>query len=178
MQNLNALLTFVRSILPQAKTVGLPYSTSDSNDTALIGMMRKEAEKLGMSVIAVPVDQIRDIPVRMQELKGKADLIYVGASGLQSALPVIAGEAGKMNIPVFNIEEQSVRDGLALASFGVNYESVGKNAGKLIAKLLEGVSVKDLPPIFPKIEDHRCFVNKKSAEKFGIKIPENATVVE
>ncbi|MDR1235829.1 MAG: ABC transporter substrate-binding protein [Holosporaceae bacterium] len=178
MQNLNALLTFVRSILPQAKTIGLPYSTSDSNDTALIGMMRKEAEKFGMSVIAVPVDQIRDIPVRMQELKGKADFIYVGASGLQSALPVISGEAGKMNIPVFNIEEQSVRDGLALASFGVNYESVGKNAGKLIAKLLEGVSVKDLPPIFPKIEDHRCFVNKKSAEKFGIKIPENATVVE
>ncbi|MDR3151325.1 MAG: ABC transporter substrate-binding protein, partial [Holosporaceae bacterium] len=146
MQNLNALLAFAQSILPHAKTIGLPYATSDSNDTTLINMMRREAENLGMSVIAVPVDQVRDIPVRMQELKGKVDFIYVGASGLQSALPAIASEAEKMNIPVFNIEEQSVRDGLALASFGVNYESVGRNAGKLVAKLLSGVSVKDLPP--------------------------------
>jgi putative ABC transport system substrate-binding protein len=178
MQNLNALLTFIRSILPNAKTIGIPYATSDSNDTSLISMMRQEAEKLGMSVIAVPVDQIRDIPIRMQELKGKADFIYVGASGLQSALPTIAGEAMKMNIPMFNIEEQSVRDGLALASFGVNYESIGKNAGKLVAALLNGVNIQDLPPIFPKIEDHQCFVNKKLAKKFGIQIPKNATVVE
>ncbi|MDR1235830.1 MAG: hypothetical protein LBJ96_02375, partial [Holosporaceae bacterium] len=106
------------------------------------------------------------------------DFIYVGASGLHAAMPTIASEAAKMNIPVFDSEDQSVRDGLALASFGVNYESVGRNAGKLAAKLLNGVSVKDLPPIFPKAEDHRCFVNKKSAEKFGIEIPENATVVE
>jgi putative ABC transport system substrate-binding protein len=178
MQNLNALLTFVQTILPHAKTIGLPYATSDSNDTTLINMMRKEAKNLGMSVVAIPIDQVRDIPVRLQELKGKADFIYVGASGLQSALPAIASEAVKMNIPVFNIEEQSVRDGLALASFGVNYESVGRNTGKLVSELLKGVPVKDLAPIFPKTEDHRCYVNKKLAKKFGVRIPENTTIVE
>jgi putative ABC transport system substrate-binding protein len=178
MQNLSAFLGFVKSILPNATSVGMLYLTSDSNDNVLIDMMRKEADLLGMSVIAIPVDQIRDIPVRLQELRGKADLIYVGASGLQSALPVISGEAGKMGIPVFNMEEQSVRDGLAVASFGVNYEAVGKNAGKLIAALLKGTSVKDLSPVYPKIDDHMCFINKKLAEKFGIKIPKNAMVVE
>jgi putative ABC transport system substrate-binding protein len=131
-----------------------------------------------MSLVAIPVDQMRDIQIRIQELKGKADLIYVGASGLQSALAVISGEAAKMNIPVFNIEEQSVRDGLAMASFGVNYESVGRNTGKLVVKLLNGASVKDLAPIFPKIEDHKCYINKKLAKKFGVNIPKNATVVE
>jgi putative ABC transport system substrate-binding protein len=178
MQSLEALLRLIRSILPQAKTIGMLYATSDCNDTALINRMHRETKAIGMSLVAVPVDQMRDIPIRMQELKGNADLIYVGASGLQSALAVISGEAAKMSIPVFNIEEQSVRDGLALASFGVNYESVGRNAGKLVMKLLKGVPVKDLPPVFPKIEDHRCFINKKLAEKFQIKIPENATIVE
>ncbi|MDR1375562.1 MAG: ABC transporter substrate-binding protein [Holosporaceae bacterium] len=178
MQSLSALLKFVQSILPQAKTIGMLYATSDCNDVALLKMMRREADAVGMSLLAIPVDQIRDIPVRIQELNGKVDLIYVGASGLQSALAVISGEAAKMNIPVFNIEEQSVRDGLALASFGVNYESVGRNAGKLVVKLLKGSTVKDLPPLFPKIEDHKCFINKKLAEKFKIRIPENAVVVE
>ncbi|MDR2068074.1 MAG: ABC transporter substrate-binding protein [Holosporaceae bacterium] len=178
MQNLKGLLSLIRKMLPQAKTVGMLYATSDCNDTALINKMRSEAAAVGMDLIAIPVDQMRDIPIRIQELKGKADLIYVGASGLQSALAVISGEAAKMNIPVFNMEEQSVRDGLALATFGVNYESVGRNTGKLVAKLLKGAAVKDLPPIFPKMEDHSCFINKKLAKKFGIKIPENATVVE
>ncbi|MDR1362080.1 MAG: ABC transporter substrate-binding protein [Holosporaceae bacterium] len=178
MQNLSALLSLVQSMLPQAKTIGMLYATSDCNDAALLNMMRREAKAAGMSLIAIPVDQMRDIPVRIQELRGKADLIYVGASGLQSALAVISGEAAKMDIPVFNMEEQSVREGQALACFGVNYDSVGRNAGKLVAKLLTGSAPGDLAPLFPGIEDHRCFINGKLAKKFAIKIPENATVVE
>ncbi|MDR2780923.1 MAG: ABC transporter substrate-binding protein [Holosporaceae bacterium] len=178
MQSLKALLSLVQSVLPHAKAVGMLYTTSDCNDAALINMMRREAEAAGMSLVAIPVDQMRDIPVRIQELNGKVDLIYVGASSLQSALAVISGEASKMNIPVFNIEEQSVRDGLALASFGVNYESVGKNAGKLITRLLKGDAVMDVTPIYPKLDDHKCYINKKLAKKFGIQIPENATIVE
>jgi putative ABC transport system substrate-binding protein len=177
--DLEAFLNFAKSVLPKAKTVGLLYSTSESNDAALVKMMKDAAKKTGLSLIAVPVDQSRDIPVRMQEFRGKTDFIYVGTSGpIQPALPVIATEAQKMGIPVFNAEDQSVRDGLALASFGVNYESVGRNAGKLIAQLLKGVAVKDLQPVFPKSDDHGCVVNKKLAEKFGINIPKSATVVE
>jgi putative ABC transport system substrate-binding protein len=178
MQSLKGLLTLIRKMLPQAKTLGMLYATSDCNDTALINKMRDETAAAGMSLIAIPVDQMRDIPIRIQELKGKADVIYVGASGLQSALAVISGEATKMNIPVFNMEEQSVRDGLALATFGVNYESVGRNTGKLVAKILKGAALKDLPPIFPKMEDHRCYVNKKLAKRYCVRIPENATIVE
>ena len=178
MQSLNALLSFVKSILPEAKTVELLYAISDINDLTLVNMMREEAAAFGMTVIAVPVEQMRDVPIRMQQLKGKVDFIYVGASGLQSALPTISGEAQKMNIPIFNIEEQSVRDGLALASFGVSYEAVGRNAGKLVIQLLKGADIKTLTPIYPKLEDHKCFINKKLAEKFGITIPKNVIVVE
>ncbi|MDR0942465.1 MAG: ABC transporter substrate-binding protein [Holosporales bacterium] len=178
MQNLDALLTFVKSILPNAKTVGLMYSTFDSNDRTLVNMMKKSASAAGMSVMAIPVEQLRDVQIRIQEFKGKADFIYVGASGLlQSALPVIAKETQKMNVPVFNIEEQAVRDGLVLASFGVDYESIGRNAGKLVEKLLKGADIKTLSPSYPSIKDHKCFINRKQAEKYGIKIPKNAEVV-
>ncbi|MDR1031624.1 MAG: ABC transporter substrate-binding protein [Holosporales bacterium] len=177
-QDLHLLLTLAKQIFPQAKTIGLLCLTSDSNDTALLAMMKKAAQAFGLSVLAIPVDQVRDIPVRIQKFSGAVDFIYVGASGLHAAMPTIAAEAQKMNIPVFDSEDQSVRSGLALASFGVNYESVGRNAGQLVAKLLKGASVQSLPPVFPKTEDHKCFVNKKLAERFGIQVPENATVVE
>jgi putative ABC transport system substrate-binding protein len=178
-EDLVSLLNFVGKILPNAKTVGVLYSTSESNDAALVKMMQEAAKKVGLSVLAVPVDQSRDIPIRMQEFRGNVDFIYVGTSGpIQPALPIIASEAQKMAIPVFNAEDQAVRDGLALASFGVNYESIGRNAGKLVVKLLKGFPTEALPPIFPEMADHRCFVNKKLAEKFKIRIPENAIVVE
>jgi putative ABC transport system substrate-binding protein len=178
-EDLEPFLNFVKTILPGAKTVGLLYSTSESNDEALVKMMKQAVSKLGLSVIAVPVDQSRDIPLRMQEFRGKIDFVYVGTSGpIQPTLPVIAAEAEKMGIPVFNAEDQAVRDGLALASFGVNYELVGRNAGKLVAKLLKNENIKNLAPIFPKAEDHKCYVNRKLAERFKIQVPKNATIVE
>ncbi|MDR1475137.1 MAG: ABC transporter substrate-binding protein [Holosporales bacterium] len=177
-QNLDVLLRFVKTVLPNARTLGMLVLTSDSNDTALLEMMKKAAPVFDLSIVVIPVDQVRDIPICIQKFKGKVDFIYVGASGLHAAMPTIASEAGKMNIPVFDSEDQSVRNGLALASFGVNYESVGRNAGKLVAKLLKGTSVKDLAPIYPQIEDHKCFINRKLARRYKIIIPENATIVE
>jgi putative ABC transport system substrate-binding protein len=178
-ENLGLLLEFAKTILPKAKAIGILYSTSESNDAALVRMMKEEVVKAGISLVAIPIDQARDIPIRMQNFFGKVDFIYVGTSGpIQPALPTIVSEAQKMNIPVFNAHEQAVYDGLALASFGVNYECVGRNAGKLAVKILNGAPIKDLPPLYLKIEDHKCFVNKKLAKKFGIEIPKNATVVE
>ena len=184
-QNLDILLAFSKEIFPNAKTIGMFNLTSDVNDAFLIEMMKKSAKKFGLSIMCVPIDHVRDIPIRMQKFKGKVDFIYVGASGLHTAMPTISMEAIKMNIPVLDSEDQSVKNGLALASFGVNYETVGRNAGKLISKILKTSEKnnfnewRDLPkPIFPKAEDHKCFVNEKLAKKFGIKIPKNVTIIK
>jgi putative ABC transport system substrate-binding protein len=175
-------LNFAKALLPKAKTIGILYSTSESNDAALVQMMKTAAASVGLSVVAVSVDQSRDIPMRMQEFCDRVDFIYVGTSGpTQPALPIITSEAQKMGIPVFNAEDQAVQDGLALASFGVDYESIGKNAGKLVVKLLNGSSINAAQPIFPKVEDYKCFINKRLAEKLQINIPgeiaKNATIL-
>ncbi|MDR2681824.1 MAG: ABC transporter substrate-binding protein [Holosporaceae bacterium] len=176
-QNVEGLLEFIKSVLPEAKTVGMLCLTSDSNDTTMMEMVNAAAPSFGLTVLAVPVEQPRDIPMRMQEFKGKVDLIYVGLSNaILAALPTISSEAKKMDIPVFAAEDTTVRDGLAVASFGVNSESIGRNAGKLVTKLLKGADVKTLAPVYPQASDHMCVVSKKLAKKYGIRIPENATV--
>lgn len=179
MQDLKAFLQFSKSILPQAKRVGLLYATSEANDIALVNMMKASAAKLDMSVIAIPVEQARDVQIRMQEFKNKVDLIYVGTSGpIQPTLPVISAEARKMHIPLFNVEEQAVKDSLALASFGIDYKAVGKNAAKLTADVLRGQKISELTPLYPTSEDHHGVVNQKLAAEFGIAIPANTEIVE
>jgi putative ABC transport system substrate-binding protein len=177
-QDLSAFLNFAQSLLPQARRIGLLYATSESNDLALLRMMRDAAKKHQMSVVAIPIDQPRDIPVRIQDFKDKVDFIYVGTSGpIQPSLPVISSYALKMKIPVFNADSQAVRDGLALGSFGVDYESVGAQAARLSSAILNGRPVSSLDPLYPSAEDHTALVNKKLADMYALTIPQDIEVV-
>ena len=171
-QDLNLLFDFAKQVLNHPSTVGLLYSTAESNDLALVHMMKEAALKSHMQVLAVPVDQARDIPLAMRQFKDKVDFIYVGASAaIQPTLPVIAAESSKMKIPVFNMNETAVKEDRVLASFGVNYYQVGVNAGTLIVGLLQGKSIATLAPIYPSTKDYQGFISKKNAQALGLALP-------
>lgn len=180
--NFVILLQFAKKLLPHAKTVGVLYSTSESNDAAMVKMLKDAAIKENMNVIDIGIDESRDISTRILAFKNKVDFIYVGTSGvIQPALPLITSEAAQMHIPIFNADENEVISGLALASFGVNYKRIGANGGKLIAAILRGTPVKELKPAYPTSDDHKAFINLKVAESLGIKIPndlKNVNIVE
>lgn len=168
-QNLNLFLAFAKQILPHANKVGLLYSTSESNDTALLNMLTQSAAGMGMEIVSVPVDQPRDVQQRMQLFNGKADFIYLGASSITlPVLPAIVSEAKKMNIPVFSADSQDVKNHHVLGSFGVNYYGVGVNTGKLATKILQGESVANLKPTYPSQEDHQGYLSKKFMKIYDI----------
>ncbi len=173
-QNLDILLVFAKSILPKAKTIGLLYAPSEINDVALVEMMKIAANKLNMNVIAIPIDHVRDMGIRMQAFKNKVDFIYVGGSGpILPALPTIAKAADKMGIPVFSVEPEAVKAGLVLGSFGVDYKQVGKNTGKLVAALLNKQNIAELSPIYPDSQNHHGYISQKRANALGIILPNN-----
>lgn len=173
-QDLKLLLSFAKRLIPNAKKVGILYATAEVNDYALVDMMKQAAEASGIKVLAIPVDSTRDVPVAMQRFKNTVDFIYVGSSGpVQSAFPVIVSEGNSMGIPIFNMNEDPVKKGLALASFGVNYYQVGVNAGKLVVNALQGTPLSQLKPIYPELNDYHGFINRKNALKFKIALPEN-----
>ncbi len=175
-QDLNLMLEFAKELLPKAKRVGLLYSPSEANDVALVKMMQKAADNSGMKLLSIPVMQARDIPIAMQNFKGNIDFLYVGTSGqIQPTLPAIASECNKMEIPIINVDEGAVVDGMVLASFGVDYIKVGENTGKLVAQILRGVDVSKLRPLYPAQKDHRGFINRKIANQIGLAIPLNTT---
>jgi len=178
-QDLGLMFAFAKELLPNAKSVGLLYSPSEANDVALVNMMRKAADEAGLKLLAIPVTQTRDIAISVQNFKNNVDFLYVGTSGpIQPALAVIAAECNKMSIPIINVDEGAVKDGIVLASFGVDYMKVGENTGKLVAKILEGADIAELTPLYPLQEEHRGFINRKIAEKFNIKLRGNIKNVE
>ena len=178
-QDITSLLQFAKQLLPSAYRVGILYSTSESNDYALLKMMKKSIEDLNMQLVSIPIEQARDVAIRVMDFKDKVDFIYVGTSGpIQPTLPTIAAAAFKMNIPLINVEEKAVHDGLALASFGVDYFAVGKNAATLAVSVLQGENIANLKPLYPTIQQHYSVVNKKLAIKFNAHIPQSSKIVE
>ena len=170
-QDLKLLLEFAQKTLPKVTRVGVLYSTAEANDQALIQMMNEAASQKNIQVVAVSIDQPRDIPVRMQSFRDKVDFIYVGTSGpIQPTLPVIAIEANKMNIPVFNADLDAAKKNQVLAGFGVDYVQIGRNAGNIVAQVLKDGTM--LPPIYPAAKDHQAFVSEIKAERLKLSAKE------
>ena len=181
-QDLNLMFNFAKQLIPNIHSVGLLYAPAEVNDIALLHAMQKASSHANIKLIAHPVANSRDISLIMQQFKGKADMIYVGSSGpILPSLPLIASISKSMHIPVLNVEDSSVKEGIVLASFGVNYHSVGMHAGELAARVLKYEDISLLHPIYPSMSDHHGFINLSQARALNITLPSslhNVTIVE
>lgn len=172
--DLSLMIDFATRLLPDAKSMGILYSTSEANDAAMLDKLRKAAKLHDIEIVAVGIDHQRDIPTRINAFKDKVDFIYVGTSGpIQPALPIIANYALKMNIPVSNADRKAAEEDMVLASFGVDYKEIGINTGKIIIRLLKGAKVNEMAPIHPEPSQHRSYISAKNAKLLGLTIPDN-----
>ena len=181
-QSAKYVLSMAKQLLPKSDMFGMLYSTAEANDEALRKMLLSEAPKHNLSLMAVAVDQMRDVPMRMQQLNRFADFIYVGTSGpIQPALPTISSIANKMNIPVINADPAAVKKHQVLASFGVRYYRIGLQTANMVSRILQGEDISTIQPQEPSYKEHHAFVSKKQMAKFNVTLPSdltNITIVE
>ncbi|EXL10342.1 ABC transporter substrate-binding protein [Aquamicrobium defluvii] len=172
LQDLAAVMKFTKELMPNATRLGIPYNPGEANDVALVDSARELAKDAGFEIVAVGVDNVNDIQQRVASFSGKADVIYVPTSNLlQPAVAAVAAAARQAGIPIVNSDDGAVRDGVVPASFAVNYNKVGENAGKIAVRILKGEDPKSIAPSKPAYEDHVMVISKKSAKEFGLEIP-------
>jgi putative ABC transport system substrate-binding protein len=172
LQDVAAVMAFTKKLLPNAKRLGVPYNPGEANDVALLEKIKEAAPAAGFEVVEVGIDNVNDIQQRIASLAGKADVIYGPTSNLiQPAIAAVSAAARQAGIPVVNADDNAVRGGVVPASFAVNYEQVGVNAGKIAAEILKGKDPKTIAPSRPAYEDHAAMISKKAMAAFGIEIP-------
>ena len=88
-----------------------------------------------------------------------------------SALQVVLDAAGKKGIPVFGSEIEQVKAG-CLASVGLDYVELGKQTGRMAAKVLKG-EAKASELSFEIFEGGSFYGNTKVAGQLGITLPES-----
>lgn len=174
LQDVAAVMTFTKELLPQAKRYGVPYNPGEANDVALLDKFKEAAPAAGFEVVSVGVDNVNEIQQRIASFAGKADVIYTPASNLlQPAVAAVSAAARQAGIPIVNSDDGAVRNGVVPASFAVNYDKVGENAGKIAAEILKGADPKTIPPTRPAYEDHAPLISKSAMKAFGVEVPDS-----
>lgn len=167
-------LEMIRAILPEAKTIGILYTTSEVNSESAIAEYKAAAPDYGFTIVESSISASADIPLAADSLLEKVDCITnLTDNTVVASLPVILDKAAKKNIPVFGSEIEQVRIG-CLAAMGLDYVDLGRQTGRMAAKILKG-EAKASEMNFEVIEEAAFYGNSKVAETLGLSFPEELT---
>lgn len=166
-----AQLKMIREILPDAKTIGILYTTSEANSVYTIEEYEKLAGNYGFTIEKKGINTTADISIATEDLLGKVDcMTNLTDNTVVSSLPTILDMANEKKIPVFGSEIEQVKIG-CLAAEGIDYINLGKQTGQMAAKILKGeANAADME--FEAIEENSLYVNEKVAENLGITVPD------
>lgn len=167
-------LQMIREILPDAKNIGIMYTTSEVNSESAIAEYKELAPKYGFEIIDSGISSSADIPLAADTLIGKVDCITnLTDNTVVASLPVILSKASAKNIPVFGSEIEQVKIG-CLAAMGLDYIELGKQTGQMAAKVLKG-EAKASEMNYETIKEAAFYGNTEVAENLGITLPESLT---
>ena len=167
-------LQMIRTILPEAKTIGILYTTSEVNSESTLAEYKSAAAEYGFEIVESGVSSPADIPLAVDNLLQKVDCLNnLTDNTVVSSLPLILKKAGEKNIPVFGSEIEQVKIG-CVAAMGLDYVELGKQTGKMAAKILKG-EAKASELNFEIIKEAAFYGNTKAAENLGITLPESLT---
>lgn len=166
-------LAFVKQVIPGAKRVGTLFNPGEDNDTTNIDLITKSAKAAGLELVTVPVDNAADIPVRMQSLVGKVDVVYLIQSNvIQTSMPVVAQVAQRLKLAVINsVYDPALKDQLA-GFYAISYRRNGEHAATIADRILKGEKPADIPVYVPKGDDFVPMVSPKGLTAIGRSVPD------
>lgn len=167
-------LEMIRKVLPDAKKIGIMFSTSEVNSLSAIEEYKTLAPDYGFEIVESGISATADIPLAADQLVQKVDCITnLTDNTVVSSLQVVLDAANKQKIPVFGSEVEQVKVG-CLAAEGLEFVSLGRQTGHMAAKVLKG-EAKASEMNFEEIEGAFFYGNNEVAKNLGITFPEELT---
>lgn len=174
-EQLKMLVKFV----PNMKTVGTIYSSSEVNSQLQVDILKKAAAKLGLTVREATVSTVNDIQQAARSLVGKVEGIYIPTDNvLASAIPTLLSVTDEEKLPVVGGEGSLVEAG-CLGSVGIDYYTLGVQTGLMAADILNGKAQPATMAIQGQ-KDCAAVVNAKALKLLGLQLPKefkNAKIV-
>ena len=166
-----AQIALLKKIVPNAKTVGLMYCSSEANSIFQINLAKEACEANGLSYIEGSVSNSNEIQQVTQSLVGKVDAFYVPTDNMLAAgMANVAMVANEAKLPVICGEDGMVVSG-GLATYGINYYELGKLTAVQAVKIFkEGANPAEMPIEY--VDKFDFSFNQATKDAIGIEFPE------
>lgn len=166
-----AQLQLIRAMQPEAKTIGILYTTSEPNSVSTIAEYEAKAGDYGFTIDAVGVTTPAEVPQGADTLiSHKVDCFSnLTDNNVVGVLPAVLEKTNEAGIPVYGSEIEQVKIGCA-ASAGIDYIQLGRQTGAMAAKVIRGEAVcADIP--FETIASYSTYINSDVLDAMGITVP-------
>lgn len=161
----------IRALQPEAKKIGVLYTTSEANSIAQLALLTEAAEKEGMQVISKGIQTDADIPAAAAALCAEVDCVNNFTDNkVVNNLAVLISAANDAGIPVYGSEIEQVKNG-CLASMSIDYVALGYVTGEMAADALEGASLADMA--VKTTSEATPVVNTDVLASFNMTLPES-----
>ena len=159
-------IELIKKVVPSVKTVGFVYSPGEVNSTIVLKQLKDDLAKQNIKLIGVPAQQTTVVPSAVKSLKGKVDVIYSTTdNNVVSAYESMYKAAVESKIPLVAADTDSVKRGAA-AALGANYYDMGRQTGKMVARILKG----EKPGAIAAEKPQKTYlvVNPEAAKRQGV----------
>lgn len=163
-------LELLKSLVPEAKKLGVLYSSNEDNSKLQVEMVQEEGEKLGYEIKEATASSSNEIQQVVQSLVGKVDALYIPTDNMMADnMPTIGQVTTPNKIPVICGAPPMVTKG-GLATKGISYLFLGKQTAIQAVKIMKGESVPADMPIEYATEMETSY-NEEVFKELGIALP-------
>ncbi|HEL2202110.1 TPA: ABC transporter substrate-binding protein [Streptococcus suis] len=152
--------------VPDAKTVGILYTTSERNSEVQVEQAKELLEKAGYKVVVKGITSSNEVQDATTSLMKDVDVLFIPTDNTVASTMTMIGELSvEHKVPVIGGSTDMVDEG-GLLTYGTNYESLGRQTAKMAIKIIEGANVSETAVEYP--ETVSLHVNEEMAQKLGI----------
>ena len=167
-----AQLDLIRQLQPEAKTIGIIYTTSEPNSVSAIEEYKAKAPDYGFEIDTVGVTSQAEVTQAADTLiSHKVDCFSnLTDNNVVGVLAAILEKTDEAGIPVYGSEIEQVKLG-CVASAGIDYFELGRQTVAMAAKVLTGeASAYDMD--YETISEYGIYVNSAALEAMNITLPD------
>lgn len=167
-------IEMLKTLVPDLKTVGFLYSSSETNSKLQIEWAKAACEELGLKYQEFTASNSNEVQQVTQSMVGKVQGVYIPTDNLMaSSMKNVTSVTTANKLPVIPGAIGMVTDG-GTCTVGLNYEKLGYQTGQMAIKVLKGeVKVGDMPIEYQDQLD--IYYNSEAAAKMGMVLPDSVT---
>ena len=158
--------------ITEAKSIGMVYTSAESNGITLMETMRKACEEKGIELVTASVSNSAEVMMAAQSIIDRVDAMYVSTDNtVISAIASLSEVCSSNNVPLFSSDTTSSFGTEVLMAGGFDYYQSGRLPGEIIKRVLDGEKPEDIGTVY--LDKLEIYINLDVAENLGISIPDD-----